>query len=109
LRQTVQESLSGVKPLAADDSGIDFETLLRARLAGLDPLELELIDDSAKHAGHQGAKSGGGHYRLRIVSSAFCGKRTVARHRLVYEALGELMHGRIHALSIVSQSPDEVQ
>lgn len=92
-------------PLAADD----FADLLRARLAPLAPLRIELIDDSAKHAGHAGARSGGGHYRLLIVSTQFTGKSTLARHRLVYAALGELMHSRIHALSIESLTPDELQ
>lgn len=91
-------------PEAADS----FEALLRQRLAPLAPTCVELIDDSAKHAGHEGAKSGGGHYRLRIVSSAFAGKSTVARHRLVYEILGELMQQKIHALSIKSLTPEEV-
>lgn len=85
-----------------------IETVLRERLAELNPLQFELIDDSAKHAGHAGAKGGGGHYRLLIVSAAFSGKPTVARHRLVYEALGDLMQCRIHALSIQSLAPDEV-
>lgn len=86
----------------------DFETLLRQRLAPLAPTRIELIDDSAQHAGHEGARSGGGHYRLLVVSSAFAGKSTVGRHRLVYEALGELMRQKIHALSIKSLTPDEV-
>ena len=82
---------------------------LRERLANLHPLRLELIDDSAKHAGHAGARSGGGHYRLLIVSASFCGKSTLARHRLVYAALDELMRSKIHALSIQSLAPDEAQ
>lgn len=87
----------------------DFESVLRERLAGLKPIRLELIDDSAQHAGHQGAKGGGGHYRLLIVSDAFSGKPTLTRHRLVYEALGELMRSKIHALSIQSIAPEEAQ
>lgn len=87
----------------------EFEIVLRERLAGLDPLRLELIDDSAKHAGHAGARSGGGHYRLLIVSAGFAGKSTLIRHRLIYEALGELMRSRIHALSIQSLTPEEAQ
>jgi BolA protein len=70
---------------------------------------LELIDDSARHAGHEGAKGGGGHYRLRIVSAEFQGKSTVERHRLVYSTLGDLMRSKIHALSIQSLSPDEIR
>ena len=87
----------------------EFETTLRERLAVLKPRRVELIDDSAKHAGHAGARSGGGHYRLLIVSESFCGKSTLARHRLVYDALGELMRSKIHALSIQSLAPDEAQ
>ena len=94
---------------AAGEDRSEFETTLRQRLASLDPLRLELIDDSAKHAGHAGARSGGGHYRLLIVSESFCGKSTLARHRLVYDALGELMRSKIHALSIQSLAPDEAQ
>lgn len=85
----------------------EFEALLRERLAPLNPLHLELIDDSARHAGHAGARSGGGHYRLRIVSAAFSGQSTLTRHRLVYDALGELMRSKIHALSINTLTPDE--
>ena len=92
-----------------DHRRTDLETTLRERLASLAPLRIELIDDSAKHAGHAGAKSGGGHYRLLIVAECFRGKSTLARHRLVYDALGELMRSRIHALSIRSLTPDEAQ
>jgi BolA protein len=68
------------------------------------PRRLELIDDSALHAGHAGARSGGGHYRLTIVSAAFSGKNTVARHRMIYDALGEMMRREIHALAIQAQA-----
>ena len=87
----------------------DIEFILRERLADLQPTRLELIDDSAKHAGHEGARSGGGHYRLLIISAAFSGKPTLARHRLVYDALDELMRSKIHALSIQALAPEEVQ
>ncbi|MBK7423691.1 MAG: BolA family transcriptional regulator [Propionivibrio sp.] len=73
------------------------------------PLRLELIDDSALHAGHAGARSGGGHYRLLVVSAEFSGQSTLARHRLIYNALGELMRSKIHALSIQSLTPEEAQ
>ena len=86
----------------------ELESTLRERLAALQPLVLELIDDSALHAGHAGARSGGRHYRLRIVSAAFSGKSTVARHRLIYTTLGELMHSKIHALTIVALTPEEL-
>ena len=80
---------------------------IRARLASLQPVSLELSDDSHLHAGHAGARSGGGHYRLAIVSTAFQGKNTVARHRIIYDALGELMRKEIHALAIQARSPEE--
>ena len=94
---------------ATDACPPEFEALLRERLTCLVPLHIELIDDSAQHAGHAGARSGGGHYRLLIVAECFRGKSTLARHRLVYDALGELMRSRIHALSIRSLTPDEAQ
>ena len=81
---------------------------LRERLAALQPLEIEIEDESHRHAGHAGALGGGGHYKLRIVSAAFAGKGTVARHRLVYEAAGDLMRGPVHALAIRALTPEEV-
>ena len=80
---------------------------MRASLAALDPVAIEIHDDSAKHAGHAGARSGGGHFRLKIVSPRFAGLRTMGRHRLVYDALGPLMKREIHALSITAKTPDE--
>ena len=80
---------------------------MRARLAALEPTVIEIIDDSARHAGHAGAQSGGGHYRLSIVSPRFTGCRTMERHRLVYDALGPLMKREIHALSINAKTPNE--
>lgn len=82
---------------------------IHAKLAALQPIELTLRDDSAKHAGHVGAASGGGHYRLCIVSECFAGLTLVARHRLVYETLGELMRRDIHALAIDARTPGEAQ
>ncbi len=81
---------------------------IRERLrAALDPVALELADESALHAGHEGARAGGGHYRLTIVSPRFRGQSTLARHRLVYGALGELMKRDIHALAIRALTPEE--
>ena len=80
---------------------------IRERLAALAPTSLELIDDSHLHAGHAGARSGGGHFRLSIVSKCFRGKNTVARHRIVYDALGEMMRKEIHAVAIKARSPEE--
>ncbi|MCK6374835.1 MAG: BolA family transcriptional regulator [Zoogloea sp.] len=81
---------------------------IRQRLAVLAPVKVELIDDSALHAGHAGARSGGGHYRLSIVSAAFAGKNTVARHRMIYDALGDMMRKEIHALAIQAETPEDL-
>ncbi len=81
---------------------------IQARLASLDPVSMEIIDDSHKHAGHAGARDGGGHFTLNIVSKKFAGKNAVARHRMVYSALGEMMHREIHALNIQANTPDEI-
>jgi BolA protein len=81
---------------------------IEARLAPLAPESLELADESALHAGHEGARGGGGHYRLTIVSPAFRGRPLLARHRMVYEALGPLMQREIHALAIRACSPEEL-
>lgn len=80
---------------------------MRARLGALDPVAVEINDDSALHAGHAGARSGGGHFRLAIVSPRFAGCKIMERHRLVYDALGPLMKREIHALSISATAPDE--
>ena len=81
--------------------------LLRERLAVLEPQSIAIEDESHRHAGHAGA-SEGGHYNLTIVAAVFAGQSTVKRHRLVHDAVGDLMRGRIHALSIRAFSPDEV-
>ena len=81
---------------------------IRRRLATLAPLKLDLEDESAKHAGHAGAAPGGNtHWKLTIVSDAFTGTNTVTRHRMIYQALGELMQSPIHALSITARAPGE--
>ncbi|MCU0951265.1 MAG: BolA family transcriptional regulator [Burkholderiaceae bacterium] len=82
---------------------------IRERLQALSPLLIEVIDDSAKHAGHEGAKSGGGHYRLHLVSARFAGLPRLARHRLVYDALDTLMRRDVHALAMTLLAPDEVR
>lgn len=84
--------------------------MIRERLTtALAPISLEIQDDSHKHAGHAGARSGGGHFNVQIVSDAFDGKSLIQRHRLVYEALGDAMQNEIHALSITAVTPDEAQ
>lgn len=83
-------------------------TMIRERLTeALSPQKLDIQDDSAKHAGHAGARGGGGHFNVDIVSDAFAGKTLIQRHRLVYEALGDAMQSEIHALSIQARTPDE--
>ena len=84
------------------------EAAMRERLAMLQPLIMELRDESAQHAGHTGSRpSGGSHWQLTIVSEAFRGKNPVARHRMVYEALGDLMKRDIHALKIEALAPEQ--
>ena len=81
---------------------------VRERLTqALQPTSLELIDESARHAGHAGAASGGGHYIVHIVSAAFQDKSPIQRHRLVYDAVGDMLHTEIHALSIQAETPQE--
>jgi len=82
--------------------------VLRERLAQLSPTALEIRDDSARHAGHAGAKSGG-HYAVSIVATRFAGLSTMQRHRLVYDAVGDLVQQGIHALSISARTPEENQ
>jgi BolA protein len=83
-------------------------TMIRERLTReLQPLVLEIIDESAKHAGHAGAASGGGHFIVTIVSPVFEDKTLIQRHRLVYDAVGDIMHTEIHALSINAKTPQE--
>ncbi|MFA6971513.1 MAG: BolA family protein [Gallionella sp.] len=81
---------------------------MRANLATLNPVSLEIIDESHKHAGHAGSRDGGGHYLLQIVTSQFTGKSTLVRHRMIYLALGDMMKREIHALNIQAKTPDEV-
>ena len=73
----------------------------------LAPVELDIEDESHLHAGHAGAQDGRGHFRVRIVSEKFTGQPALKRHRLVYQALAELLKTDIHALSIEALTPDE--
>ncbi len=85
----------------------DRIAMIRARLEqAFAPDELDIIDDSHRHAGHAGAKDGRGHFRVRIVSRRFAGAKTLERHRMVYAALASLMQTDIHALSVDAHSPD---
>lgn len=90
--------------MAADPATI--EAMLRAALA---PSHLAVRDDSALHAGHAGAASGGGHYDVTIVSERFAGHNRVARHRMVYDALRGLFPTQIHALAVTAFTDQEYQ
>lgn len=70
-------------------------------------VEISVRDDSHMHRGHAGAREGGGHFHLTVVSSAFEGRNRLARHRLVYDCLGDWIPARIHALSIDARTPSE--
>lgn len=79
---------------------------IRSRLeAAFAPLELEVLDESHLHAGHPGARDGRGHFRVRIVSAHFSETNPLERHRMVYEALDDLMKSDIHALSVTATPP----
>ncbi|MDB5773023.1 MAG: BolA family transcriptional regulator [Burkholderia sp.] len=83
---------------------------IRSRLlATFAPLDCQLMDESHLHAGHAGAASGGGHYRVQLVSDRFEGLNRVSRHRLVYDCLNDMMHADIHALAIIALAPSEVE
>lgn len=86
------------------DRVVTIEGMLSAKLA---PTELLVKDQSHMHAGHAGAREGKGHFEVTIVSEKFCGLNRIARHRLVYDALGEFMASDIHALKINAYSPSE--
>ena len=84
---------------------IDRIALIRTRLAALEPAALDIRDDSHLHAGHAGAQGGAGHYHVRIVASRFAGLTPVARHRLVYDLLQDLIPHPIHALALDARAP----
>jgi BolA protein len=74
----------------------------------LKPSQLDIEDESHRHAGHEGARDGRGHFRVRIVAAEFAGMPLIKRHQRVYAALGELMNSDIHALALDTRAPDEV-
>ena len=86
-----------------------MEEIHRRLAAAFAPQACELEDESHLHAGHAGAASGAGHFRLRIVSDRFAGLNRIARHRLVYDSLGDMMTSEIHALNIIALAPSEVE
>ncbi|MCF6203683.1 MAG: BolA family transcriptional regulator [Methylococcaceae bacterium] len=73
----------------------------------INPESIEIIDDSAAHAGHTGARKGGGYFNVTIVAEAFNDKTLVQRHQLIYQALGDMMKSEIHALGINALTPSE--
>jgi BolA protein len=89
---------------APEERRARIEALLRERLAAV---HVAVADESAQHAGHAGAASGGGHFRAVIVSAAFEGKGLVERQRLVYGALAEMLPGEIHALAMQTLTPGQ--
>ncbi len=80
--------------------------VIQNRLAILEPISLEIQDESAAHTGHKG-NTGGGHFNIKIVSSHFSQKSQIMRHRLIYQALNDLIPQQIHAISIVAISPND--
>ena len=89
---------------------MNVDQAIRERLQALEPQAVDLVDESEAHRGHAGYREGGGtHWRLSIVSPRFSGQSTVARHRMIYQALGALMQHPIHALAITARSPEEAK
>lgn len=82
---------------------------IRVALQALAPSALQVLDESHRHVGHEGARDGRGHFAVEIVSEAFAGLAPLARHRRVYEALGTMMQTDIHALSIRARTPAEAR
>ncbi|HWF97793.1 MAG TPA: BolA family protein [Steroidobacteraceae bacterium] len=91
-------SVHGLRPTAGE-----IRAVLEQAFA---PLSIDVVDDSARHAGHAGAREGG-HFRVTLVAPAFAGRAQLERHRMVYSAVAPLMGRGIHALSIVAQAPNE--
>lgn len=82
-----------------------IEEIRRRIESALNPTELKIVDESHKHVGHAGARDGRGHFQVRVISSCFAGLRPLQRHRLVYQAVGDLMDTDIHALTIEASAP----
>jgi len=87
---------------------MNLAAAIHERLSALEPESIDLLDESGQHAGHPGAVAGGSHFRLTIVSPRFAGRDKLARHRMIYAALGPLMQREIHALAIRALTPDEL-
>lgn len=106
--QTAASLPDGVVAAGMSRDAIADEVVRRIHQA-LDPAEVSLRDDSAKHAGHAGGAGGAGHYAVRVVSERFAGKTRIARHRLVYDAVFDLVPHQVHALMIEALTPAEAQ
>jgi len=83
------------------------ERIESALRAALDPVHLSVQDESERHRGHAGAASGGGHFRVTIVSPRFAGRSRIERHRMLHDALGDAFESEIHALAIRALTPEE--
>lgn len=98
--------MSGTGPVVGDRS-TRVDRIRAALEAAFKPAVIEVVDDSARHAGHEGARDGRGHFNVDVVSEAFQGLGSLARHRAVYAAVGGLMETDIHALAIRARTPAE--
>lgn len=88
--------------------GVVADSIRQKLEQALQPLRLEIRDDSARHAGHAGAREGGeSHFHVTAVSPRFSGLNRVARQRLVYQALAQELAGPVHALSLTLRAPEE--
>ena len=94
--------------LQRDPFPVSLISKIEQQLAVLEPESVEIADESGQHIGHEGARGGGGHYQLVIVSPRFTGQPLQQRHRMIYQALGPLMQKEIHALAIRAYAPDEI-
>lgn len=95
-----------MSPAAPPDNSARIAEMERRLGAALEPTRLEISDDSHAHVGHAGARDGRGHFTVTIASARFQGLSPVARHRLVYDALGDMMETDIHALAIRASTPE---
>lgn len=86
-----------------------IKTIRACLTEALEPADLEVIDEGHLHIGHAGSKDGRGHFRVKITSNRFLGLPPLRRHRLIYDALGELMETEIHALGIEAATVEEGQ
>jgi BolA family transcriptional regulator, general stress-responsive regulator len=108
IRRALSPALSTDPLLMVSPRVSDQVEQLRLALEGaLAPSSLEIIDDSAKHAGHAGSREGG-HFRVVLVAAAFAGRSQLERHRLVYAAVAPLLGQGVHALSIIARTPEEI-